>query len=277
MDLLNAAVAAFAYRAMSERNSEILATEALSYIAAGLQADRVDLYALAAGRRTLELKHRFPMPREAVEESLPLDGPSIAAEAAARRTGIVRREGDGYGAATAIDCDGGTCVFAAYARQQPFVDAVRTGFDAIAALYAAATVRCNAEARLVEGENRLRMIVDQLPAIVFTMDMSLVLTMARGAGLGKGTAEAAAMVGRSLAEVVGGEDAAPAEMARQCLTGVPAQFEWTWEGRRFENHMQPLLDDGEIVGVINLGIDVTERALTSRIASADDRPAGSRT
>jgi signal transduction histidine kinase len=258
MDLLNAAVAAFAHRAISERNAELLATEALSYIAAGLQADRVDLYTLSAGRRTLELSQRFPRSREAVEESLPLDGPSIAAEAAMRHTAIVRREGEGYGAATVIVCDGVTCVFAAYARRQPFADAARTGLDAIAAMYAAAMMRCNAEARLAERENWLQTIFDQLPAIISTMDTNLVFTTTRGAGLGKVSGDAAAMVGRSMADVVG-QNTAPVALARNCLAGVPAQFEWTWEGRTYENRMEPLRDGGEIVGVINLGIDVTEQ------------------
>src|SRR5207237_8794075 len=41
---------------------------------------------------------------------------------------------------------------------------------------------------------------------------------------------------------------------------VPTEFEWTWQGRTYDNRMEPLRDrEGNIVGVINLGLDVTER------------------
>src|SRR5438067_712183 len=108
VELLNEAVAAFAHRAIAERDPEILAHEALAYIAAGLEASRVELYALSASGQSLELTCRFPVPRDEQPLSLPARGRSIAAAAYARRGGVVREldgaVGERYAVATAVAC-----------------------------------------------------------------------------------------------------------------------------------------------------------------------------
>jgi len=263
--LLNAAVAAFAHRAISERNPELLAAEALAYMAAGLEADRAELFVVRADGDLLELTHRFPAFHGSGVESLPARGSSIAAEAL-RRGGVVVRAleespVDRYAVATAATCGERVCVFVAHSHRQPFGDAARNGLDAIAAMYSAAIARCDAEAHLVDRESRLRLILDQIPAIVTTLDRNLVFTSAQGAGLAAIPPDAvAAMVGRTLAEVIGGDETSlPVVQARKVLTGVPATYEWTWEGRTYENRMEPLRADGNVAGVVNLGIDVTEK------------------
>jgi len=48
--------------------------------------------------------------------------------------------------------------------------------------------------------------------------------------------------------------------ARKVLAGVATQFEATWQGRTYENRMEPLRGaEGNIVGVVNLALDVTEK------------------
>ena len=266
--MLNAAVAAFAHRAISERNPELLAAEALAYVAAGLEADRAELYVVGDGGELLELTHRFPAFHGGAAESLPARGSSVAAEAL-RRGGIVDRtleepSTDRYAVATAVPCGECVCVFVAYSRRRPFGEEARNGLDAIAAMYSAAMARCHAEAQLVDGESRLRLILDQIPAIISTLDADLVFTSVRGAALAALSADAAAAaVGRSLSDVVGGDETAlPIVVARGVLAGTPAVWEWTWNDRTFENRMEPLRDgEGHIVGVVNLGIDVTEKRL----------------
>src|SRR6266568_8151983 len=210
MDLLNAAVAAFAHRAIAERNQELLAAEALSYLAAGLEADRAELFAVNAGDESLEVMQRFPVPRGPAPEAIPARGGSIAAESLARG-GVVVRANE---AATVVECDGRLCVFAVYSRERPFPEAARNGLDAIAAMYAAAIARGNAEAQLADREGRLRMILDQIPAIVSTFDTALVCTSAQGRGLAALPAESAMLVGRTLAEVAGGDETLPVVSAR---------------------------------------------------------------
>jgi signal transduction histidine kinase len=257
VDLLNGAVAAFAHRAISERNPGMLAAEALAYLAAGLEAERTELWVISADGQSLELLHRFPAPRIAAAETIAARGPSMAAEAYARRGVAMRADG----AATAVECDGRVCVFVAWSRDRPFPEEARNGVDAFAAMYAAAVARNSAEAQLADRESRLRLILDQIPAIVSTLDPNLVFTSAAGAGMAAVPPDAAAMVGCTLAEVIGSDETGlPVVSARNVLAGIPMRYEWTWQGRTYENRMEPLRDaEGNIVGVINLGFDVTER------------------
>jgi len=261
--LLNAAVAAFAHRAIAERNPEALASEALSYIAAGLEADRVDRYVLSADGRFLELRQRFPAPREVVAETLPVNGSSVAAEALARGEGVVVRpldDGEGYSATAVASWDVETCVFVAYAYGRPFAEEARTGLDAIAAMYAAAMARCYTEAQLADRERRFRLILNAIPAIVSTLDTDLVFTSVQGARLADMIGDETTVIGRKLADVGAGETSVAVMAARNVLAGFATQFEMTWRGRIYENRMEPLRDtEGRVIGAINLGIDVTEK------------------
>src|SRR5205823_1806155 len=82
-----------------------------------------------------------------------------------------------------------------------------------------------------DGQSRLRLILDQIPAIVSTLDTNLVFTSAQGAGMAAVPSDAAAMVGCTLAEVVGGDETSlPAVSARNVLAGTPMRYEWTWQG-----------------------------------------------
>lgn len=254
--MLNAAVAAFAHRAIAERNADLLAAEALSYLTAGLEADRAELRVLSADGERLEVVHCFPVPRGAAPESIPARGSSVAAEALARGGAVLRANE----VATALDCEGRVCILAAYSREQPFPESARNGIDAIAAMYAAAIARGATEAQLADSEERLRLILDQVPAIVSTLDTNLVFTSAQGRGLAALPRDIV-LVGRTLGEVVGGDEL-PVRSAHAALAGLPAQFEYEWEGRVYENRMEPLRDaGGNIVGVVALGFDVTDKRL----------------
>ncbi len=222
MDLLNGAVAAFAHRAISERNPEMLAAEALAYLAAGLEAERTELFVASADGRSLELLQRFPASRIAAAETISARGSSMPAEAYARGGVVMHAEG----VATAVECDGRVCVFVAWSRKRPFPAAARNGIDAIAAMYAAAVARNAAEAQLADRESRLRLILDQIPAVVTTLDTALMLTSAQGAGLAALPAEAVAeIVGRKIAD--GDETSLPMIAARKVLAGVATQFDVT--------------------------------------------------
>jgi signal transduction histidine kinase len=256
MDLLNTAVAAFAHRAIAERNRDLLASEALAYLTAALEAERAELFVVSADGTSLDVVQRFPAARGVAPQSIPARGESIAAEAYAR-AGVVVRDGH---AATAVECDGGICVFAVYARRPLVLEAVRNALDAIAAMYAAAVARGDAEEQLADREERLRLILDQIPAVVSTLDTDLVFTSTQGRGMAAVSAESARIVGRTLMDVIHEDEAsAPIMAARKALDGVPTQYEYTWEGRAYENRMEPLRNArGDIVGIVNLGLDVTE-------------------
>ncbi len=208
---------------------------------------------LCADGTLLELMHHLgddvdPAP-------LPTGGDSVEAAALARGSAVRR----GSVVATSVRCDHGQCVLAAFAAEG--LDAGSEDvIDAIAATYAAGMARCNAEQRLAENESRLQLMLDQIPAIVSTLDTNLVFTSAQGAGTRVMPPAGSQLVGRTLADVIGtGEGSAPVKAARAALAGNSNSFEWTWLGRSYENWMEPLRDAaGRISGVINLGIDVTK-------------------
>ena len=120
--------------------------------------------------------------------------------------------------------------------------------------------RRSAEERLAQRENELRLVLEQLPAIVSTFDHHGVFTSTQGAGLRELGLEAGAFVGQRLADVVGGEDMPTVVSLYAALRGESTTNEFEYQGRAYENRCEPLRrPDGTIAGAINLGVDVTER------------------
>ncbi|MFW6079806.1 MAG: PAS domain S-box protein [Gemmatimonadota bacterium] len=129
-------------------------------------------------------------------------------------------------------------------------------------IYRDITERKEADRRLRENEERLRVLVRQMPAVVWTVDRDLRFTMSRGGaleaiGLGEGE-----VLGLPLAEFFGTDDPdhPPIAAHRAALDGLPRGFEYAYRGRTFQAHVEPLRDEaGEITGVIGVALDVTDR------------------
>jgi PAS domain S-box-containing protein len=114
------------------------------------------------------------------------------------------------------------------------------------------------EERLADRENQLRLVLEQLPAIISTFDPNLVFTSVRGAGLRALGLDAQAFLGARLPEVVG-EDASTVASLRTALRGESSSSEFKYHGRCYQNRTEPLRRrDGSIAGAINLGFDITE-------------------
>jgi PAS domain S-box-containing protein len=123
------------------------------------------------------------------------------------------------------------------------------------------TERRAVEDRLAERENQLRLMLEQLPAIITTYDDNLVVTSVQGAGLRALGVAASAFVGVPLQNLVG-EDAPTVASARSALRGESSTNEYEYVGRWYANRAEPLRRrDGTIAGAINLGFDITERRL----------------
>lgn len=109
---------------------------------------------------------------------------------------------------------------------------------------------------------RLAVMLENVPAVLWTTDEQLVVTSAMGAGLdgvGLPPREAA---GLPVLEFFRTRDPGlPAIAAhRKALAGEPTSFETPWQTRQFQAHVRPLADaDGSVQGVIGVALDVTDR------------------
>lgn len=253
------ALAAFAQRAVVERDAEALRRAAVADVMTALHADYAELLSADEVRR----RHAQSFVAAVCEAEPLLRELTDADKVAAPYLRDYR-----CGAAVCVGSGDAAWVLAAYSKSAPFHRGALHPLQTIAAMFAAATARSAAEDQLAEGQNRLRLLLDQLPAIVAVVDRDMRFTSAQGAGLAALGLEPKAMVGRSV-ELLG----TPAAIAatRTALRGEPTRFEHTYNGRTFDNLVEPLRDrDATIRGAISLSIDITERR-EAELALADSR------
>ncbi len=124
------------------------------------------------------------------------------------------------------------------------------------------------EKRLVEeikeSEARLKLLMTQLPAIIWTTDVNLRFTSALGSAttgrMGIAPGELIGMDVRSLFKRAEIEEA-----HRQALAGGLVSFEWTSAGRVYQARAEPLRGvEGQLLGTVGVAQDITE---TRRIAA----------
>ncbi len=121
---------------------------------------------------------------------------------------------------------------------------------------------------------RLGLLVEQMPAVLWSVDRQLRFTSSRGAGL--------APIGLSPDEVVGQNlyeffrtldlDYPPIAAHRRALAGESITYELDWAGRTFESHLEPFRDArGAIHGVIGVSIDITSRRRAERLVEEQNQ------
>jgi PAS domain S-box-containing protein len=109
---------------------------------------------------------------------------------------------------------------------------------------------------------RFRLMLDQIPAVVWTTDTELRFTSSLATGLRSLGLEPNEVVGLSLFDYFRTDDAEylPIAMHRRALQGEPGTYEDAWENNAYQSHVEPLRDDdGQIVGVVGVALDITER------------------
>ena len=118
-----------------------------------------------------------------------------------------------------------------------------------------------AEEALRESEARLRLVVSQLPAIVWSTDKQLRYTSHMGAGLRALGVEPNQMVGQSVHEFVSSFGPQPHRPDnRPALAGQSLSYEVAIQGRDYDVHVEPLRNPaGEITGTVGIALDVTAR------------------
>jgi diguanylate cyclase (GGDEF)-like protein/PAS domain S-box-containing protein len=119
-------------------------------------------------------------------------------------------------------------------------------------------------ARAFDGDStldvRLRLLIEPVPAIVWTTDRDLRFT----SGLGGGGASFGlrANPGTSLLDHYGDGNPDAVRAHQLALGGESVSFEQSWEGRTFQTRVEPLRGEaGEITGCVGIAVDITERKL----------------
>ncbi len=111
-------------------------------------------------------------------------------------------------------------------------------------------------------EMRLRLLLAQLPAILWTTDLELRYTSTDGSGLATFGLEPRDGIGKSIHDLFGSDERAlPAISGHlRALGGQSGSFEQTWAGHTYSLHVEPLRDaEGVITGTIGVAIDISER------------------
>ncbi|HTX60138.1 MAG TPA: EAL domain-containing protein [Verrucomicrobiae bacterium] len=124
------------------------------------------------------------------------------------------------------------------------------------------------EVQLRERETRLRLLFEQLPALVISCDTSLTVTSVEGAQLQQVPDSPEGLIGTHVASSaqLADESRFPIRHAHlQALQGGSAEYEMIWGGKTFRGHVEPLRDiDGRIVGTIAVAFDITERKIAEQ-------------
>ena len=122
--------------------------------------------------------------------------------------------------------------------------------------------RKRAEEKIRESEARLRVLVEQLPAVLWTVSKDLCFTSALGAGLTRLGLKPNQIVGVSLFDYFETPDPAflPIAAHRRAIAGEPTTFHVEWKGGSYTCHVEPLRTaEGELQGAICMALDITDR------------------
>lgn len=125
------------------------------------------------------------------------------------------------------------------------------------------------ERELHDSDARLRLMAEQLPAIMWTINRDLRFTSSFGAGLEELNLEPGIVVGLSLYEYFKTDDPAflPIAMHLKSLEGHPTTFEQKWNGHIWETHTEPLRDrTGAIIGCLAIALNITPRKKAEEIS-----------
>ncbi len=156
----------------------------------------------------------------------------------------------------------GALVVQNYDRENAYSESDMEFLASVGGQIAFAIERKRAEARLRESEARLRVLIEQLPAVVWTVGMNLRFTSALGAGLARLGLKRDQVVGMLLSEYFETKDSTflPIAAHRRAISGEPVTFQLDWKDGSYACHVEPLRDaEGEVNGAICMALDVTDR------------------
>ncbi|HTZ72884.1 MAG TPA: PAS domain S-box protein [Candidatus Aquilonibacter sp.] len=156
----------------------------------------------------------------------------------------------------------GVLVVQDYATENAYNERDLEFLHSIGGQIALAIERTRSEERLHSSDTRLRVLIEQLPAVLWTVDREMRFTSMVGAGLARLGLMPNALVGVKLADYLETSDGTyPAVAAhRRALSGEPVTFHLEWKNGSYACHAEPLRGpQGEIQGAICMALDVTDR------------------
>jgi PAS domain S-box-containing protein len=124
------------------------------------------------------------------------------------------------------------------------------------------TERKRAEEAAHEAATRNRVILEQLPAIVWTTDSNLNFTSGMGAGLQHIPPSQNPPPVNNIRDLFGEPEPNETPIAAhlRAIEGEAVTYDLSWAGRNWHSHVEPLRNPaGETIGVIGIALDNTER------------------
>jgi diguanylate cyclase (GGDEF)-like protein/PAS domain S-box-containing protein len=115
------------------------------------------------------------------------------------------------------------------------------------------------------SETQLRLLVEQMPVLLWTTDQNLRITSNWGSGLQHTEINAGDLVGRSISEYLKCPDTNTTLVAHHhsALRGESVRFEYERRDEVLEIRLEPLRSpSGELIGCIGVGLDITRRKRT---------------
>jgi PAS domain S-box-containing protein len=116
-----------------------------------------------------------------------------------------------------------------------------------------------AEQRLAEQQATLRLMYEQVPALIWVVDCDLIYLSTHGAALKNLGRTPNELVGQSVLATLD-EQTLPVQALRAALGGRSGHYFYEFSGHAYDSRVEPLRDpEGTIIGAVTLSFDVTER------------------
>ncbi len=122
---------------------------------------------------------------------------------------------------------------------------------------------------LVDREARLQLILEQMPAILWTTDENLIVTSSTGSGFNQIAIEADEIVGKWIASAPPMEKLSMfrTEAHYDALSGKSGTYESNWGDVVFQCFIEPLHDARhKVIGCVGVALDITARRSVEQVA-----------